>query len=76
MVAEEEEDETMACCVCFDSESNEMNPIVYCEKCNMSVHKACYGIPEVPDGASSSHDPCLAISHTRSLFLSVDGWSL
>ena len=42
-------DDDAACCVCFDLESDEDNPIVFCEGCNIGVHKICYGMPNVPD---------------------------
>lgn len=46
---EEEEDEVV-CGVCFDGESTEQNAIVYCDKCNIPLHQACYGIASVPEG--------------------------
>ena len=41
--------EYTVCCVCFDGDSSEDNPIVFCERCNISVHKCCYGIVAIPD---------------------------
>ena len=38
------------CCVCFDGESTDTNPIVFCDGCNIAIHKACYGIQAIPDG--------------------------
>jgi hypothetical protein len=32
------------CCICFGAESTEVNPIVFCEGCNIAVHKYCYGV--------------------------------
>jgi hypothetical protein len=47
---EDDSNAVSVCCVCFDGESNELNPIVFCERCNISVHKSCYGMGELPDG--------------------------
>lgn len=32
------------CFVCFDFESFDLNPILVCHHCNISVHKYCYGV--------------------------------
>jgi len=40
------------CCVCEEGDGSEDNPIVFCDSCNMSVHKECYGNPlvnRIPD---------------------------
>ena len=37
---EEEEGEDAVCQVCFDGESVEANPIVFCDSCNIAIHKA------------------------------------
>jgi len=40
------------CCVCEEGDGSEDNPIVFCDSCNMSVHKECYGSPlvnKIPD---------------------------
>jgi hypothetical protein len=52
------------CCVCFGGESRDDNPIVFCEQCNMSTHKSCYGIPTVPDGDWYC-DYCQELSHRK-----------
>ena len=38
------------CGVCFDGESYEEDPIIFCEGCNVAVHLACYGLRKVPEG--------------------------
>ena len=43
-------DEYVVCAVCFDSSSPEDNPVLYCDRCNLTVHKICYGLQAVPDG--------------------------
>ena len=43
-------DEYVVCAVCFDSSSPEDNPVLYCDRCNLTVHKICYGLQSVPDG--------------------------
>ena len=48
------------CLVCFDGTSSEDNSILFCDGCNSSVHQACYGIAEVPEGQFFC-DRCQAI---------------
>ena len=38
------------CGVCFDGESYEEDPIIFCEGCDVAVHLACYGLRKVPEG--------------------------
>lgn len=38
------------CSVCLDDEGTEENPLVYCDGCEVAVHRACYGIVSVPPG--------------------------
>jgi hypothetical protein len=57
--------EYTVCCVCFDGDSNEDNPIVFCERCNISVHKCCYGIVTIPDDDWFC-DFCIYRNSTRS----------
>ncbi len=42
IVEEEDVDEApddAVCQVCFDGESGDSNPIVFCDKCNIAIHK-------------------------------------
>eukprot|EP00742_Colponemidia_sp_Colp-10_P007357 GILJ01007919.1.p1 GENE.GILJ01007919.1~~GILJ01007919.1.p1 ORF type:complete len:1966 (+),score=175.56 GILJ01007919.1:45-5942(+) len=45
---DEEDDEI--CDVCGSGDSPIGNQIVFCEKCNVAVHQACYGITTIPQG--------------------------
>ena len=38
------------CCVCMNSDIEDINPIVFCDSCNVSIHPDCYGIKEIPSG--------------------------
>lgn len=38
------------CHVCFVEDSLEQNPIVFCDNCNIAVHKDCYYIDIIPEG--------------------------
>uniref|UniRef100_H3CZ87 Jade family PHD finger 3 n=1 Tax=Tetraodon nigroviridis TaxID=99883 RepID=H3CZ87_TETNG len=45
-----EYDEDVVCDVCRSPDSEEGNDMVFCDKCNICVHQACYGIVKVPFG--------------------------
>ena len=30
-------------------DASDIDPLVYCDECNLAVHKLCYGIPVIPD---------------------------
>ena len=47
---ENPEEKAECCHVCWDGESYDDNPILFCETCDIAVHKACYGIVRVPTG--------------------------
>ncbi|DBA02146.1 TPA: hypothetical protein N0F65_004781 [Lagenidium giganteum] len=36
------------CVICFDGQSPESNPIIFCDRCDLAVHQRCYGVVEVP----------------------------
>ncbi|TYZ58267.1 hypothetical protein PybrP1_007944 [[Pythium] brassicae (nom. inval.)] len=37
------------CVVCFDGQSPETNPIVFCDRCDLAVHQGCYGLVQLPN---------------------------
>uniref|UniRef100_K3WLS9 PHD-type domain-containing protein n=1 Tax=Globisporangium ultimum (strain ATCC 200006 / CBS 805.95 / DAOM BR144) TaxID=431595 RepID=K3WLS9_GLOUD len=48
----EDEDDAIddgTCVVCFDGQSPETNPIVFCDRCDLAVHQGCYGIVKLPN---------------------------
>ncbi|KAH0508748.1 Protein Jade-3, partial [Microtus ochrogaster] len=46
-----EYDEDVICDVCQSPDSEEGNDMVFCDKCNVCVHQACYGILKIPEGS-------------------------
>jgi hypothetical protein len=48
--AEDELAEDAVCMCCFDGTSTDGNRIVFCDGCNASMHQACYGLAEIPEG--------------------------
>ncbi len=38
------------CGVCFNGDSNSGNEMVVCDKCDIAVHQACYGVRQLPVG--------------------------
>ncbi|KAM4709674.1 protein Jade-1 [Discoglossus pictus] len=46
-----EYDEDVVCDVCQSPDGEDGNEMVFCDKCNICVHQACYGILKVPDGS-------------------------
>ena len=63
--------EDSACMCCFDGLSYEGNTILFCDGCNASVHQACYGISEIPEGDFYC-DRCQAV---RWFSTECDEWS-
>ncbi|KAI9905558.1 hypothetical protein PsorP6_014013 [Peronosclerospora sorghi] len=47
------------CVVCFDGQSPETNPIIFCDRCELAVHQRCYGMAKVPSNEFIC-DRCLA----------------
>mmetsp|Transcript_24339 Transcript_24339/g.36514 ORF Transcript_24339/g.36514 Transcript_24339/m.36514 type:complete len:1271 (-) Transcript_24339:123-3935(-) len=48
--SDEPAEEDDRCNVCFDPESYEDNPLLYCDKCDVCVHQMCYGVQKIPEG--------------------------
>ncbi|KAJ8336219.1 hypothetical protein SKAU_G00395620 [Synaphobranchus kaupii] len=46
-----EYDEDVVCDVCQSPHGEDGNEMVFCDKCNICVHQACYGILKVPEGS-------------------------
>uniref|UniRef100_UPI0030131EA4 Histone H3.1,Protein Jade-1 n=1 Tax=Homo sapiens TaxID=9606 RepID=UPI0030131EA4 len=44
-------DEDVVCDVCQSPDGEDGNEMVFCDKCNICVHQACYGILKVPEGS-------------------------
>jgi hypothetical protein len=42
--------EDYVCQVCNDGDYMDNNQIVFCGRCNISVHQRCYGLKEIPEG--------------------------
>ncbi|CAI5723356.1 unnamed protein product [Hyaloperonospora brassicae] len=58
----EDENDTIddgTCVVCFDGQSPETNPIIFCDRCELAVHQRCYGMAKVPSNEFIC-DRCLA----------------
>ncbi|XP_022084537.1 protein Jade-3-like [Acanthaster planci] len=46
-----EYDDDVICDVCRAPDCEEGNEMVFCDKCDICVHQACYGIVKVPEGS-------------------------
>ncbi|KAJ8027908.1 Protein Jade-3 [Holothuria leucospilota] len=46
-----EYDEDICCAVCRAPDSEEDNEMVFCDKCDICVHQACYGVVKIPEGS-------------------------
>ncbi|XP_066528240.1 protein Jade-1 isoform X2 [Hoplias malabaricus] len=57
-----EYDEDVVCDVCQSPDGEDGNEMVFCDKCNICVHQACYGILKVPDGSWLCRTCALGIS--------------
>ncbi|XP_022528445.1 protein Jade-1 [Astyanax mexicanus] len=57
-----EYDEDVVCDVCQSPDGEDGNEMVFCDKCNICVHQACYGILKVPEGSWLCRTCALGIS--------------
>ncbi|KDO33793.1 hypothetical protein SPRG_01672 [Saprolegnia parasitica CBS 223.65] len=48
------------CVICFDGISEDANPIIFCEACDIAVHQRCYGVAEIPK-TDFYCDKCIAL---------------
>ncbi len=55
MACRREDEEEALCGVCAGGASAPGNLIVFCERCDLAVHQACYGIEQIPPGAPPTH---------------------
>ncbi|KFP89226.1 Protein Jade-1, partial [Apaloderma vittatum] len=56
-----EYDEDVVCDVCRSPDGEDSNEMVFCDKCNICVHQACYGILNVPEGSWLCRTCALAV---------------
>ncbi|XP_073110891.1 uncharacterized protein [Elaeis guineensis] len=50
---QEEEDDGVTCAVCRSTDGDPVDPIVFCDGCDLMVHASCYGDPlikSIPEG--------------------------
>ena len=45
---ESNEEDDSPCSICLGRDSFDMNPILYCDGCNLAFHQQCYGVKHVP----------------------------
>lgn len=38
------------CCVCMQTDLDDLTPTVYCDNCSVPIHQECYGLKEIPVG--------------------------
>ncbi len=46
----QEEDMNAVCYVCGGGDSPHNDPIIFCDRCDLAVHRSCYFLPAVPSG--------------------------
>ncbi|KFD58779.1 hypothetical protein M514_00472 [Trichuris suis] len=46
------------CCICRSAEEEQQNEILYCSKCDVVVHQACYGLDRKPQKGKFLCDMC------------------
>ena len=54
------------CAVCFDNVVNVDNPMIHCDRCEIDVHVACYGVlPAVDGSGNATYQACPHTSSCR-----------
>lgn len=43
-------DDDIVCSICIDGSVYENNEIILCDRCDVAVHQACYGVQSIPEG--------------------------
>lgn len=61
------------CCVCFNGESEEDNPILFCDGpgCKCVVHQFCYGVDDIPEGDWLCDMCTIKADHSKASSLSL-----
>ena len=54
------------CKICFCTESDDKNPVLYCDSCNASFHQACYGVEKITEDKFYC-DVCLFLKEMKAL---------
>jgi hypothetical protein len=67
-VRQEIEEEDAVCSVCFDGKGTDFNPLVYCDGCDVAVHRCCYGLKHIAEGEWF----CDICCHVKSVRLDPD----
>lgn len=52
LLAERGAEDDALCAICGggDSDKDDANEIVFCERCDVAVHQKCYGVDVIPSG--------------------------
>ena len=52
LLAERRKEDEALCAICGggDSDKSAGNEIVFCERCDVAVHQACYAVDSIPAG--------------------------
>ena len=55
------------CCICDVSDASNIDPLVYCDQCNLAVHKLCYGIEKIPEVFQGSKKTIFKLSAVKKI---------
>ncbi|XP_004713250.2 protein Jade-3 isoform X1 [Echinops telfairi] len=70
-----EYDADVICDVCRSPDSEEGNDMVFCDRCNICVHQACYGILKIPEGSWLCR-PCVLGTSPQCMFCPNQGGAM